>query len=371
MDPRVQRMAEVLVNYSIAVEAGDWVVIQSPLAGEPLAVECVRAVLKAGGHPTTLYSSEDGQRVILAEGSDEQLSFVPPFFTVLIERADATIAVLAPTNTRALSTLDPRRMALQQKSMEPLMDTFMRRSASGELRWTGGQFPTHAAAQDAGMSLREYEDFVYDAGLLNEPDPALAWKQLGERQARIIDWLKDRRMVHVTGPGTDLRVSVAGRTWENDDGHKNFPGGEVFTGPVEDSAQGVIQFTFPAYLAGREVSGVRLVFEAGRVVEATATGDEAFLHQMLDMDEGARRLGELAFGTNPGIQRFSKNTLFDEKIGGTLHMALGRSYPETGGRNVSALHWDMVYDLRDGAEVRVDDQLFSKNGEIESEVFSL
>jgi aminopeptidase len=181
----------------------------------------------------------------------------------------------------------------------------------------------------------------------------------------LIEWLADKETVRITGPGTDLTVSVAGRTWINDLGHENFPGGEIFTGPVESATEGVIQFTFPAFLGGREVSGVRLVFREGAVVEAGASSDEAYLHQMLELDDGARRLGEFAFGSNYGIQRFTKNTLFDEKIGGTLHMALGRSYPETGGTNMSALHWDMVFDLRQGCEVTVDGQLFSRNGEFQ------
>jgi aminopeptidase len=353
----------VLVNYSVDVHPGDWVVIQSPVLGEPLANACARSVLKAGGNPTVLLASEEIQETMLREASEEQLSFNSPIRRLVMEQADATISILAPTNTRSLAGVDPNRMSRQSKAAEPIMEIFIQRSARGELRWTATQYPTPAAAQDAGMSLRTYADFVFGAGLLDQSDPVQAWKSLGERQQQLIDWLSDKETVHIVGPGTDLTVSVAGRTWVNDNGHENFPGGEVFTGPVEDSVEGVIEFTYPAYLRGREVSGVRLVFKDGVVVEASAKSDEAFLHQMLDMDEGARRLGEFAFGTNPGIQEFTRNTLFDEKIGGTLHMALGRSYPETGGSNVSALHWDMVQNLREGAEVTVDGQLLSRNGE--------
>jgi aminopeptidase len=212
------------------------------------------------------------------------------------------------------------------------------------------------------MSLRAYADFVYGAGLLSEPDPVAAWQKLKDRQDRLIEWLQGKSAIRITGPGTDLSLSVAGRTWVNDDGHFNFPGGEIFTGPVEDSVNGEIRFTYPGFYGGREVTGIKLVFRDGSVVDASAQTDQAFLDQMLDMDEGARRLGEFAFGTNPGIQQFTKNTLFDEKIGGTLHMALGRSYPETGGVNESALHWDIVFDLRQGGEVMVDGEQFSKDG---------
>jgi aminopeptidase len=363
MDPRIQAMADVLVNYSVGTRAGDWVVMRSGPLGEPLAAACARAALKAGAHPTVLLQSESVPEIMLREASDEQLAFVTPIQQFLVERADVSISILAPANTRALSTIDPDRMALQNRTMEPLMATYLERSARGELRWTVAAYPTHAAAQDANMSLREYEDFVYNAGLLNEPDPVAAWRRLGERQQQLADWLTDKKIIHLTGPGTDFRVSVEGRKWINDQGNHNFPGGEIFTGPIEDSAKGVIQFNYPSNLSGREVSGIRLVFERGRVVEASASGDDSFLQGMLDMDEGARRLGEFAFGTNPGIREPTKNTLFDEKIGGTLHLALGRSYSETGGSNISALHWDIVYNLRDGSEVTVDGQLFSKNGE--------
>jgi aminopeptidase len=339
MDPRVQAMADILVNYSVAVRPGDWVVIQTTTLGEALADACARAVFQAGGNPTVLLGSEELQETKLREAGDEQLSFVSPLNRVVVEQADVTMLILAPTNTRVLSNADPARIAVQSRASEPLMETQMRRAAEGSLRWTIAQYPTQAAAQDAGMSLRGYEDFVYAAGLVHQADPVEAWKALGKRQEHVVEWLSDKQTVHIAGPGTDLTLSIAGRTWISDDGHENFPGGEVFTGPVEDSVNGVIQFNFPAYLRGREVTRVRLDFKDGVVVDASAGGDGAFLHQMLDLDEGARRLGEFAFGTNPGIQSFTKNTLFDEKIGGTLHMALGRAYPETGGRNISALHW--------------------------------
>lgn len=362
VDPRVQAMADILVNYSAEVKRGDWVAIETEIEGQPMAQACASAVLRAGGYPTVHLGSEEIRETVLREANEDQLAFVSPVVRTLYTQADVRIVILAPSNTRALSGVEPGRMAAVQKAHEPLLEAYMQRSASGDLRWTIGAYPTRAAAQDAGMSLRDYADFVYGAGLLSEPNPVAAWQQLGERQQRLIDWLGDKETVHIKGEGTDLTVSIAGRTWLNDDGHKNFPGGEIFTGPVEDSVEGTIEFSYPAYLPGREVSGVRLVFERGVVVDAGARSGEDFLHQMLDMDEGARRLGEFAFGCNPGIQQFTKNTLFDEKIGGTLHMALGRAYPETGGRNVSALHWDMVYNLRDGAEVTVDGHLFSQNG---------
>lgn len=365
MDPRTRKMAQVLVDYSVAVKPGDWVIVLTTVAGEPMASACAEAALAAGGIPEVFLDSEDIREIMMDKASDDQLNRLAtsPISKLAIDKADVTIAILAPTNTSTMSGVDPSRLALFSKAREPLGETMMKRAAEGELRWTVAAYPTPAAAQDANMSLRAYEDFVYGAGLLEKPDPVAAWKQLAARQERLIDWLTPRKSVHITGPGTDLTVGIEGRTWVNDGGENNFPGGEVFTGPIEDATQGVIEFSYPAFYGGREVNGVRLVFEGGRVTECTASSDEEYLRNLLDMDEGARRLGEFAFGSNPGIQTFTKNTLFDEKMGGTLHMALGRAYPETGGVNLSALHWDMVFNLRNGGEVTVDGQPFSRNGE--------
>jgi aminopeptidase len=356
-------MANLLVNYSVGVQPGQWVVVESNPLGEPMVAALVEEVLKAGGLPTPTFFSEAADLVMLRHANDQQLSFVAPIHEMEAQKADVQISIGAPANTRARAGIDPSRLAVQQKGRERILTVVMERAAQGSLRWTYAMYPTNASAQDAGMSLEEYEDFVYGAGLLDRPDPVAAWKEVGERNARLIEWLRPRQTVLITGPMVDLKVGVAGRTWDNDDGRFNFPGGEIYTGPQEDVTEGYIQFSYPAYEAGREATDVRLVFESGRVTEASASSGEDFLLEMLNMDEGARRLGEFAFGTNYGIQRFTKNTLFDEKIGGTLHMALGASYPETGGQNQSALHWDIVHNLRDGTEVRVDGELFSKNGE--------
>jgi aminopeptidase len=244
-----------------------------------------------------------------------------------------------------------------------MMNRFFERAAAGSLRWCGTQFPCHASAQDAEMSLRAYEDFVFRAGLLHLDDPAAAWRQVSERQQRLADYLEDKHEIHFTTPqGTDIRLAVEGRHWINCDGHENFPDGEVFTGPIEDAVEGVICYSFPAVHGGRECDGIRLTFRGGKVVDAQADKGLDFLTAMLDQDAGARTLGEIAIGTNYSIERYTKNTLFDEKIGGTFHAAVGASYPESGGKNDSALHWDMVCDLRHGGKIFVDDKLISENG---------
>jgi aminopeptidase len=238
----------------------------------------------------------------------------------------------------------------------------MKRSASGELRWVLGPYPTNALAQDAEMSLTDYEDFVYNACLPDMNDPIGYWQRFSAEQQKIVNWLKGKQTIHVVGKETDLRLSIAGRKFENCDGKMNMPDGEVFTGPVEDSMEGQVYFSYPAINAGREVTGVRLTFEKGEVVKATAEKNQDYLVQTIATDEGSKRVGEFAIGTNEGIKKFTREILFDEKIGGSFHMALGSGYPETGSKNESAIHWDMVCDLRDGSEIWVDNTLFYKNG---------
>jgi aminopeptidase len=354
-DPRLQKLANVLVSYSTGIKKGQLVrIVGEPIAA-PLIAEIYRAVLAAGGHPFVHCAPEELEELFIKNASDEQLQFLNPITMFEYEKIDASIGLWADVNTKAMSNCDPKRMSIKSKARKPLLDTFLKRAAEGKLKWVGTQFPTNAAAQDAEMSLEEYEDFVFGAGLLNEPDPVAGWKRMSERQQRLTDFLngkKDYRVVAANG--TDVRMSVAGMRWINCDGHENFPDGEVFTGPVPDSVNGQINFSFPAVHHGRECDGVKLTFKNGKVIDASATKGEDFLLSMLDMDAGSRFLGECAIGTNYGIARYTKNTLFDEKIGGTVHFALGAGYPETGNTNESGLHWDMVCDLRNGGYVEVD-----------------
>jgi aminopeptidase len=282
---------------------------------------------------------------------------------LITETYDASITVMSEANTKALSSVDPARMVMMKQAQSEIMETFLRRVSEGEMRWVGTLFPTNAYAQDCEMGLSEYEDFVYGACLPDGDDPVGYWQRFSASQQKIVDWFKGRRVVQVSGPETDLRMSIADRTFINCDGRQNMPDGEVYTGPVEDSVEGHVHFAYPAIYQGREVSGVRLWFEKGKVVKATAEKNEEFLHKMLDTDDGSRYVGEFAIGTNKGITRFTRHALFDEKISGTFHMALGAGLAESGGKNKSAIHWDMVCDLRDGGEIRVDDKLLHKDGE--------
>ena len=291
------------------------------------------------------------------------MQHVPEPLKLVIDTYDVRIAVIAEENTKALSNVDPAKQVLRAQSRRELMKTSMERTAAGEFRWVVTLFPTNACAQDAEMSLSEYEDFVYGACLPDMDDPVGYWQRFSAWQQKIVDWLKGRKRVHVVGPETDLNLSIEGRPFINCDGRLNMPDGEVFTGPVEDSLEGHVCFSYPTIYQGREVTGVRLWFEKGRVVKASAEKNEEFLLKTLDTDEGSRRVGEFAIGTSKGITRFTREILFDEKINGSFHMALGAGYPESGSKNESAIHWDMLCDLRDGGEIRVDDELLYKNGE--------
>ena len=363
-DPRVETVAKILVDYSVEVRPNQLVRITGGPEGAPLILAVYQKVLERGAHPFLQVGLEEAEELLYTYASDAHLDYVPPFMKDVIEQIDASIGIWTDVNTKQLTNADPARQSRRAVARRPLSDRLLERAAKKELRWTGTLYPTQAFAQDAEMSLREFEDFVYKACLVHEPDPIKAWRTVSKKQQHLVDWLNKAREIHVVGPDTDLKLEVTGRKWENCDGHENFPDGEIFTGPLEESVNGHIRYTYPACHFGREVEDVRLQFKDGKVIKATAAKNEQFLLKMLETDEGARYVGEFAFGTNSGIQRFTKNTLFDEKIGGTIHLALGKGFLETGSKNKSAIHWDMVCDLRDGGEVRVDGTLFLKDGKI-------
>ena len=363
-DPRVETVARILVDYSVEVRPKQLVRIGGGPQGTPLILAVYQKVLERGAHPFLQVQPEEAEELLYAYASDVQLDYIPPFMRDMIEQIDASIGIWTDVNTKQLTNADPAKQSRRAVAMRPLSDRLLERAARKELRWSGTIHPIQAFAQDAEMSLREFEDFVYEGCLVHESDPIKAWKKISKKQQRLVDWLNKARKIHVVGPDTDLKLEVTGRKWINCDGHENFPDGEIFTGPIEKSMNGHIRYTYPACLHGREVEDVRLQFKDGKVIKATAAKNEEFLLKMLKADKGACYVGEFAFGTNSGIQRFTKNTLFDEKIGGTIHLALGKGYPESGSKNKSAIHWDMVCDLRKGGEVRVDGTLFLKDGKI-------
>jgi aminopeptidase len=368
-DPRIVNLARILVEYSVDVQPGDHVaIVGSPLA-ESLIKEVFRYTLRAGGHPYPFMGLEllrglDGlDEILFKEGSDAQLQHIPRTDEMILTEFEAMISIRSQGNTRSLSNVDPARQAIRSKARNTINDIYFERGANNEFKWCGTLYPTAAYAQDADMSLTEFEDYVFSTAYADTPAPLSKWREIHDVQQKWVDWLVGKKQVEVKGPNVDLKLSIEGRTFINSDGKNNMPSGEIFTGPVEDSVNGWVHFTYPAVHEGREVSDVRLEFEDGRVVKASAGKNEALLLEMLNIDPGARYLGEWAIGTNKLINRFIKNILFDEKIGGTFHLALGRGYPQTGSLNKSAIHWDMICDMRDGGEIIVDGELFYRSGE--------
>jgi len=361
-DTRLSKLADVLVNYSTKVRKGDWVHIKAGLPAMPLVQELYSSILKAGGKPTFTIESDELNALAFEQANDEQLKWASPLDELVIGKADVFMFIVAPENIRALTRIDPSRQQLRQSGNRHVMDTYLSRSASGDLRWVLTNYPCLSLAQESGKSLKQYEDFFYAATFVDQPDPVQCWQQVHKDQARLIDWLSGRKEVRIQGVNADLTLNIDGRSFLNSDGDQNMPSGEIFTSPVENSANGWVRFTYPAIHLGREVEGVRLEFKEGKVVNASAEKNEEFLIKMLDMDEGSRYLGELGIGTNFGIQEFSKDILFDEKIGGSFHLAVGAGFGEAGGKNQSALHWDLICDARVDTEMRVDGELFYQNG---------
>ena len=370
MDPRVERLARVLVEYSTEIQPGDRVLIEAEPVAEPLVRACFREILEAGGHPhlsialagqVTLTGLDD---LFLQYAKDDQLDYPATFFNLVYGNFESRIRIHSMSNTKSLSGVDKTRLARREKATQGVLEAQFRRGKTREFRWMTTLFPTQAYAQDSEMSLEEFEAFAYRACHVDDPgsDPIKYWLGIKEDQKKIVEAFNGHEVVEVRGPNCDLRLSIKGRTFINACGYNNMPDGEVFTGPVEESVEGRVRFSYPSALRGNEVEGVELIFEEGRVVEAHADKNQQFLDSMLETDEGARYLGEFAVGLNYGVDRITKNILFDEKIGGSIHMALGAGYPKTGSVNKSAIHWDLITDMQDGGEIIVDGETFYKDG---------
>ena len=361
-DQRLLKYAQTLVNYSLYVKPGEWVVIRGSDLAMPLIKECYREVLKAGAHPTVILTPEGISEILLKEGSDDQLQFNAPMMMTVYSQADKILNILGDHNLKSLAAVPSERIALQRRSGAPVTKIYNDRVARGEMDWTLCLYPTASGAQEANMSLSDYEEFVFEACLLNADNPTAAWQKIHDQQESMVTYLNQKTSFHVIAKDTDLTLSTENRVWINSDGHHNFPSGEVFTAPVKESVNGTIRFTFPGIYSGQEIEDICLTFKDGRVVQASAKRGEALLHALLDTDAGSRYVGEFAIGTNYGITQFTRNMLFDEKIGGTIHLALGKSYPECGPLNDSMLHWDMLCDMKEGGEIYADGELFYQNG---------
>ena len=360
-DPRVSKLAKVLVNYSIALRPGDQFVLRTSPLAEELNLAVYEEAIKAGANVFLQQSMPGAEEIFYKYASDAQLDFISPVRRLIVETFDASLYIEAEHNTRSLSGIDPTRMARSRKANAPLSKISMERSARGEHRWGLTVYPTHAMAQDADMNLADYREFVYGAGMLNDEDPVAFWKAEGAKQAKLAAWLKGRDQAVLKGSNVDISLSIKERTFIPCDGKYNFPDGEIFTGPVEDSVNGWIRFRYPAIYDSQEITDIELWFENGKVVKEKASKNQELLTALLNTDAGSRYLGEWGIGTNYGIQRFTKNMLFDEKIGGTIHFAVGAGYPESGSKNESGLHWDMLCDMAE-SEIVLDGDLFYKDG---------
>ncbi len=360
-DPRVTKLAKVLVHYSIAAQPGQQVFLRtSPIANE-LTLAVYEEIIKAGAHPFISNDVPGTQEAFYKFASDEQLDHVSPVTTLIVDTFDAYIHLWAAENTRELSGIDPTRVARSRKAQSAVNQKFLQRAAEGKFRWSLTVYPNNAMAQEADMSLHDYADFVYGAGMLNEDDPVSFWKAEGAKQQTLISWLKGHDKAVLKGSDVDITLSIKERPFIECSGRENFPDGEIFTGPVENSVNGWICFKYPAIFSGQEINDIQLWFENGKVVREKASKNQELLTSALNTDEGSRYLGEWGIGTNYGIQRFTKNMLFDEKIGGTIHFAVGSGYPESGSKNESGLHWDMLCDMAD-SEITLDGDLFYRNG---------
>ena len=348
--------ARLLCDWCLEVSQGQQVAVVSTTLAEPLIESLHDAILARGAWPLLRIVPPTLEARFYARAGDAQLDSFPPLDLLEVETVDAWLRVRAPANTRALGGVDPGRIARAARARAKITETRLQK------RWCGTIWPTAALAQEAGMSEHDYAAFVERALFLDCPDPAAAWRRLGSEQQELVDRLSGAGEIRIEADGTDLRLRVDGRTWINSDGKTNMPSGEVFTGPIEDSATGKVRFTVPAGAPGVSVEGVELTFAGGEVVEARAERGEDYLRSALATDPGARQLGELGIGTNAAIDRATGQILLDEKIAGTVHLALGRSYAETGGVNVSALHWDLICDLRDGGRLSADGEVLDLSG---------
>jgi len=367
-DPRVTKFAKVLVEHSARAVPGDRFLLEGTTAAEPLLRELYIQMLEKGAHPHLMmtlpglmpFSQEE---TYLTYAKDAQLDFVPTFYKMAYEQFEGRIRVHSATNTHGVTNIDPEKVQRYHKALSPITGLQFRRGGEGTFKWVTTLYPTDGYAQDANMSLKEYEDFVFGAVHANEDDPVSFWKSVESKQQSAVDYMKGKSQVVLRGPNVDLTLSVKGRKFMNSFGTFNMPDGEIYTGPVEDSTNGWVKFTYPANYGGTTVEGAELTISNGRVISAKAEKNENYLLKTLDTDAGSRYIGEFAIGTNFDIQQFTGNILFDEKIGGSFHMALGAGYPETGSTNKSAIHWDMICDLRTDSEILVDGELFYKNGQ--------
>lgn len=356
----LQKYAHLLINYCLEIQPGERLLVSTSTLAEPLVRELYRECLKAGGHMEVRFSFREQNRLLHNLGNDAQMQYVSQGYKHAMEQFEAYLYIRAPYNLKEDQNMDRSKAALRRAAMKSINETYFARTADRSLKRSLCQYPTLANAQAADMSLEEYESFVYHACKLDQEDPIAAWQALGRQQQAITDFLNQKKTLRYKNEHTDISFSVDGRTWINSDGKTNMPSGEVFSGPVEDSVNGHVYFDYPSIYMGQDVKGIHLTVKDGLVTEWKADQGQAVLDKVFAV-EGARRFGEVAVGNNYGIQQATRNILFDEKIGGTIHMAVGQSYKQTGGTNQCAIHWDMIADMSQG-QIFADGELVYQDG---------
>jgi aminopeptidase len=356
------KLAHLILHYSVNLKENEIIEIRGPMSSAPLLKQLYIEALKIGAYPNINLHLDEHSYLFMNYANRDQLQFIHKTALVSMETTNAIVSIDSPMNSRDLTNIDPKKIAKRSEAARILKDIMFEREKKGELRWNLSPYPTYSMAQDAEMSFEEFSQFVYKACKLHEDNPVLAWENIAKKQQQIIDKIKEKKFLHYKGKNTDLKISVENRRWVNCKGTHNLPDGEIFTSPIEESAEGHIYFDIPTSFMGNEVKGLYLAFEKGRIVEARAEKGEKILQEIIKTDEGASKVGEIAFGLNDSINIATKNILFDEKIGQTMHLALGSSYPEAGGLNKSAIHWDLIKDMRE-SEVYFDNELLYKNGD--------
>lgn len=357
----LSKEAKLIVNYCVNIQKGNKALIWGPAEAFPLINEIYREILRAGGHPMTKINIPEQEYIFYKEAQDYQLEFQNQFDLYHAQNIDVAIMINGTSNSRELSNISPEKIRKAELAKMEFWKTGFMRQATGELKWVLCPYPLNSMAQEANMSKEEFAALIEKTCFLDKEDPSAEWQKLSKTQQKYCDYLNNVDKLHFIGKGTDITMSVKGRTWENLDGKKNMPDGEILSGPIEDSVNGVITFSFPGIYMGREVENIVLKFEKGKVVEAIASKGQELLEALLKIP-GAKRIGEVAIGTNYGMTKFVKNILFDEKIGGTIHMALGNGYPETGSKNKSAIHVDLICDMREEGQIFTDGNLFYEKG---------
>jgi aminopeptidase len=355
------KYAHLLVHYCVEIKEGDRLYVTSTTLAEPLVREIYREALRAGAIVEVDLAFRGRGNILMEEAGEQQLKHVPTLYRQAMESFDAYLNIMAPFNLREDQAVDAEKSKIRKAALQPVSQKYFERTATRELKRNLCQYPTLANAQEAGMSYDDYEKFVFSACQLYEDDPTAAWLAVRKSQQGVTDLLNSREKIRYVGDGIDITFSTKGRTWINSDGQTNMPSGEVYTSPVEDSVNGTIHFTYPVIYAGHAVEGITLWVKDGYIEKWEAKQGQDLLDNVFELP-GARRFGEAAIGTNYKIDRFTKNILFDEKIGGTVHMAIGQSYLQAGGKNQSAIHWDMIADMKKGGEIYADDEKIYENG---------